>query len=271
MTTTQSVPLCHLHNYARSPDPSNPGNRANVLMLHGHGQSMDIFYHKTHFLQDALNMGGSQPSQSLPNLNVYYSEAPFEVNTGLGSKVWGYGLFDTQPVWGLEQSVGRVLRQLEQLNPVVGIIGFSTGATLAMIIASLLEKKDRCRLFGVNTTHPPLKFVVAYSGFMLGHPMYTELYEPAIRTPVLLYIGELDPMIPPATSYRLAERCSHAEIRTFWGTHYVPRHGKTTMVAINFVRRCVNGEIQTENADEAQAEDGWIDAFVNGSDAAAYR
>ncbi|OOF98328.1 hypothetical protein ASPCADRAFT_205573 [Aspergillus carbonarius ITEM 5010] len=230
-------------------------------MLHGHGQSMDIFYHKTHFLQDALNVGGSPTRQPLPSLSVYYSEAPFDVNIpGLESKVWGYGLFDTQRIGGLERSVGRVLQQLEKLDPVVGIVGFSTGATLAMIIASLLEKKDRCRLFGVHTTHPPLKFVVAYSGFMLGHPMYRELYYPAIRTPVLLYIGELDTMIPPNTTHGLAERCSHAEIRTFWGTHFVPRHVKTTRVAIDFIRRCVNGEIHAENAEDAQAEDGWIDA-----------
>ncbi|RAL04154.1 uncharacterized protein BO80DRAFT_257072 [Aspergillus ibericus CBS 121593] len=165
---------------------------------------MDIFYHKTHFLQDALNMVRSQ-GQPLPKFNVYYSEAPYDADIpGMESKVWGHGLFDTQPVSGLERSVGRVLRQLEQLNPVVGIIGFSTGATLAMIIASLLEKTDRCRLFGVHTTHPPLKFVIAYSGFMLGHPMYRELYYPAIRTPGLIYVGELDTMITPTASYRLA-------------------------------------------------------------------
>ena len=86
------------------------------------------------------------------------------------------------------------------------------------------------------------------------------MYYPAIRTPVLLYIGELDTMIPPNTTHGLAERCSHAEIRTFWGTHFVPRHVKTTRVAIDFIRRCVNGEIHAENAEDAQAEDGWIDA-----------
>lgn len=174
MTSLQSVP-CHLHNYANSPDSPNAGNHANILMLHGltpvsstqpalmgaigHGQSMDIFYHKTHFLQDALNVGGSPTRQPLPSLSVYYSEAPFDVNIpGLESKVWGYGLFDTQRIGGLERSVGRVLQQLEKLDPVVGIVGFSTGATLAMIIASLLEKKDRCRLFGVHV------------GILVSHP-----------------------------------------------------------------------------------------------------
>ncbi|XRM47953.1 hypothetical protein ABZX51_010903 [Aspergillus tubingensis] len=188
-----------------------------------------MFHHKTHFLQEALNLGGSQSNRSLPHFKLHYSEAPFDVNgPNMEFKVWGYGIFDCQRISGLEQSVKRVLKQLEHLNPVAGIIGFSTGATLAMIIASLLEERDRGLIFGVSTTHPPLKFVVAYSGFMLGHPMYSDLYHPRIRTPALLYIGEVDTMITPKSTYRLAECCSHAEIQTFWGTHYVPRHLKTT-------------------------------------------
>ncbi|GKZ41741.1 hypothetical protein AbraIFM66951_011022 [Aspergillus brasiliensis] len=227
----------------------NTGEEANILMLHGHGQSMDMFHHKTHFLQDTLNSGGSQSNRPLRHVALHYSEAPFDVNVpDLDSKVWGYGIFDCQRISGLDLSVRRVLRQLDQLNPVAGIVGFSTGATLAMIIASLLEKKDRCIGFGVSTTHPPLKFVVAYSGFMLGHPMYRDLYYPRICTPALLYIGEVDTMIAPSSTYRLAERCTHAEVQTFWGTHYVPRHPETTTVAVNFVHRCLVGESREVDA-----------------------
>ncbi|GLA81932.1 hypothetical protein AtubIFM56815_006111 [Aspergillus tubingensis] len=254
MTGIQLPPLGYLRNYADSRAISNPGEQANILMLHGHGQSIDMFHHKTHFLQEALNSGGSQSNRSLPHFKLHYSEAPFDVNgPNMESKVWGYGIFDCQRIWGLEQSVKRVLKQLEHLNPVAGIIGFSTGATLAMIIASLLEERDRGLIFGVSTTHPPLKFVVAYSGFMLGHPMYSDLYHPRIRTPALLYIGEVDTMITPKSTYRLAKCCSHAEIQTFWGTHYVPRHLKTTNVAITFVCRCLIGEPEEENEQRSRS------------------
>ncbi|OJZ87750.1 hypothetical protein ASPFODRAFT_131914 [Aspergillus luchuensis CBS 106.47] len=254
MTGIQLSPLCYLRNYADSRDISNTGEQANILMLHGHGQSIDMFHHKTHFLQEALNSGGSQSNRSLPHFKLHYSEAPFDVNgPNMESKVWGYGIFDCQRISGLEHSVKRVLKQLEHLNPVAGIIGFSTGATLAMIIASLLEERDRGLIFGVSTTHPPLKFVVAYSGFMLGHPMYRDLYHPRIRTPTLLYLGEVDTMITPKSTYRLAECCSHAEIQTFWGTHYVPRHLKTTDVAVTFVYRCLIGEPEEENEQRSRS------------------
>ncbi|GKZ82716.1 hypothetical protein AnigIFM56816_007537 [Aspergillus niger] len=264
MTNIQLMPTGYLRNYEDNADISHTAEQANILMLHGHGQSMDVFHHKTHFLQDALNSGGPQSNRPLPYLKLHYSEAPFDVNVpDLQSKVWGYGIFDCQRISGLEQSVRRVLGQLEQLNPVTGIIGFSTGATLAMIIASLLEKQNRGLVFGVHTTHPPLKFVVAYSGFMLGHPMYRDLYYPRICTPTLLYIGEVDTMITPNSTYRLAERCSHVEIQTFWGTHYVPRNPKTTDAAVNFVYRCLVGEPEKMDKERSRSGPKTVELTLN--------
>ncbi|PYH88641.1 hypothetical protein BO71DRAFT_364997 [Aspergillus ellipticus CBS 707.79] len=226
-------------------------------MLHGHGQSIDIFHPKTGFLQCALNGAAQHADQALPRFTLYYSEAPFDVIPELGSKAWGFGMFDTQQIRGLNRSVELVLRQLGQLNPVVGIVGFSTGATLAIIIAALLEKKDRCRLFGVTTTHPPLKFVLSYSGFMLGHRKYRDLYYPSIRTPVLHHIAELDIMIPARMTRRLVKRCRKAKVWTFFGTHYVPRQPETTKTAVEFIFRCIGEESAAEHTDE---EEAWVDA-----------
>ncbi|KAL3258050.1 hypothetical protein ABHI18_006372 [Aspergillus niger] len=247
MTNIQLMPTGYLRNYADSADISNTAEQANILMLHRHGQSIDMFHHKTHFLQNALNSGGPQSNRSLPHLKLHYSEAPFDVNVpDLESKVWGYGIFDCQRISGLEQSVRRVLEQLEQLNPVTGIIGFSTGATLAMIIASLLEKQNRGLVFGVHTTHPPLKFVVAYSGFMLGHPMYRDLYYPRICTPALLYIGEVDTMITPNSTYRLAER-----------------NLKTTDAAVNFVYRYLVGEPEKMDKERSRSGPKTVELTLN--------
>ncbi|PWY85902.1 hypothetical protein BO70DRAFT_428016 [Aspergillus heteromorphus CBS 117.55] len=218
------------------PGSQETDNRANILMLHGHGQSVGIFHPKTGFLQDALNAAASPcPDRVLPRFTFYYCEAPFEVSPELGSRAWGFGMFDTQPIQGLQRSVELVLRQLERINPVVGIVGFSTGATLAMVIAALLEKKERCGLFGLTTSHPPLKFVLSYSGFMLGHREYRDLYYPRIRTPVLHHIAELDIMIPARMTRRLAARCSKAQVRTSFATHHVPRQPETTRAAVEFV------------------------------------
>ena len=55
---------------------------------------------------------------------------------------WGHGDPDSE-ITGLEQSVRSILTLLNEQGPFIGIIGFSTGATLAAIVASLLEGNRR--------------------------------------------------------------------------------------------------------------------------------
>jgi hypothetical protein len=98
---------------------------------------------------------------------------------------------------------------------------------------------------------------------MLGHPMYRDLYYPRICTPALLYIGEVDTVITPNSTYRLAERCSHVEIQTFWGTHYVPRNLKTTDAAVNFVYRCLVGEPEKMDKERSRSGPKTVELTLN--------
>lgn len=57
-------------------------------------------------------------------------------------RVWGYGEPDDR-ISGLEKSIAHILNALDSddKNTFIGILGFSSGAAMAAIIASLLEKR----------------------------------------------------------------------------------------------------------------------------------
>jgi surfactin synthase thioesterase subunit len=56
-------------------------------------------------------------------------------------KTWGHGEPEHDKVRGLEQSIKHIFNTLDQNGPFSGIIGFSSGAAMAAIVASLLEKR----------------------------------------------------------------------------------------------------------------------------------
>lgn len=70
----------------------------------------------------------------------------------------------------------------------MGIIGFSQGAAVAAVIASILEEPTKQNLFSA-IHHPPVKFFISVSGFRMRFKMYDELYH--INTPSLHVIGTL--------------------------------------------------------------------------------
>lgn len=171
------------------------------------------------------------------------------------SRSWGYGDYKTDLVTSLEKSIEHIMDILNDQGPFIGVIGFSAGASVAAIIASLLEQPKRASLFKIEvsflispglfksfilfrqTSHPPLRFAVCFSGFKLSHPDYRAIYYPKIRTPILHVIGTLDPIIPSSDTLTLVKRCQNTEVFYFPGTHYVPRTQDAINTVIFFVKR----------------------------------
>jgi hypothetical protein len=106
-----------------------------------------FFYYKSKPLVAALlKMAVDRdPDRCSPGIDVFYPNAPHCAGDGPEADVWrwGQGDFHSDKIKGIEQSISKVMNILEAHGPFDGIVGFSTGATMAAIITSLLEDIQR--------------------------------------------------------------------------------------------------------------------------------
>ncbi|KAI9036782.1 amino acid permease [Aspergillus affinis] len=215
-------------------DQIQPQAPLKILMLHGHGQSGQKFYYKTRIFHAAIQ----KEILSLTNKPVefVYLDAPIcQIPGDYDTRILVYGSYEESGVRGLNDSIQHIMSVIQNKGPSIGIMGFSTGAALAVIIASLLENPNRHTEFNVKVQQPPLQFVVAYSGFMLGHPIYKSLYYPKIQVPILHLVGKLDCMIAEPLTLRLAQQCQIQKVRYFGGGHFISRHSEMISEVAGFI------------------------------------
>jgi hypothetical protein len=119
--------------------------------LLGHGQSGQFFQCKTRFMrqymeQTVLKALQRDCTRQISSIEFYYPSGQLPADPESPDKdddrrAWGYGDPETEHIEGLEESVQYVSDILERHGPFIGIMGFSTGACLAAIVTSLLEKR----------------------------------------------------------------------------------------------------------------------------------
>lgn len=120
----------------------------------GNGQSGDFFKCKTHFLQpvvqDVLVKSLCRDSIRGPfdSVQFYYPSGVLPAEPDSFNQesnhmwAWGYGDPAKDRIRGLEATIDYIFRFIDTHGPFIGIMGFSTGATIAAIVASLLEKRN---------------------------------------------------------------------------------------------------------------------------------
>ncbi|KAJ5640346.1 uncharacterized protein N7484_008208 [Penicillium longicatenatum] len=227
-----------------------------VLMLHGHGQSGDDFEAKTRYVREIfgglskdLKFEFKYLSGLLPAYPDNYGDENF-----LFQRAWGYGEPDHGRINGLEKSLEHILSTLDQDDSFCGIIGFSSGAAMAAIITSLLEKRRETCNIPWKTRHPPLHFAICLSGFMLGKNCYQAFYDPKIETPIFHTIGELDATISTAQTIELSRQCTSPWFFEFNGGHYVPQIKEF----IN-LRKSLSGFLEEVLGLPKKLDTSWID------------
>ncbi|KAJ5980176.1 hypothetical protein N7481_007474 [Penicillium waksmanii] len=228
-----------------------------ILMLHGSRQSGELFRAKIQRLEKLTRQAlGLSPSQ---NVDFIYPTAPFPLesagnNSDLRSRHGSWTWFNTESIDGIYPGFDTTLDCISSIltssGPFDGIIGFSQGAALAIMIASLLEDNrkdsfDRLQLKGgipppitFSAPHyPPLKFVVCISGYAASHSTYRAFYDPPIETSILHVLGSMDTIVDEDTSLKLIQCCEDPEntitpaVLRHPGGHTVPG-GKRELVAI---------------------------------------
>lgn len=195
---------------------------------------------------------------------------------------WGHGDPGTDQISGFHETIEHLLGVLQEYGPFIGIMGFSTGATIAAALTSILEMREsrfeapfevrKYQLLICSTqvlhilmpvtkqiTHPPFQFAVCFSGFRLDHEIYEHIYSPKIQTPMLHVLGNLDPMIEPDKSKQLAGSCANASIYQFLGTHYIPRSANFVETLTEFVKQALDGRRGGSDSGLGSEDDEWED------------
>lgn len=173
---------------------------------------------------------------------------------------------------GIEKSLDEIAELIREEGPFDGVIGFSQGAALAVMVAALLEpgrSEDFARASGMeypesfnglmipkpndSTSHaageeskplqPPFKFAIAYSGFRAPGSLYTAFYNPKIQTPVLHVLGAVDVVVEEARGRALVQVCESGNERVVVhpGGHFVPSQRVWVDAVVNFAKKSIEG------------------------------
>ncbi|RDW86193.1 alpha/beta hydrolase [Aspergillus mulundensis] len=256
-----------------------------LLMLHGYTQSGPLFHAKSRALVKHITK-----AFPLHEISAIYPTGPLRLNpadipgytpmedssTGSDEKedIEAYGWYRRSntaepPLYvGLEDGLDAIAKVLNEEGPFDGVIGFSQGAAMAAMVASLLEGEKRREAFArfapassssagvegfvypasfAKIDHPAMKFALCYSGFRSPGDRYRAFYEsPAIQTPILHVLGSLDAVVDETRSRSLVEACvgdPESEGKVVWhpGGHFLPSQRPYLDAAVRFIRECLEG------------------------------
>ncbi|TFK53891.1 hypothetical protein OE88DRAFT_1127947 [Heliocybe sulcata] len=168
---------------------------------------------------------GLTPTPDLP----FIVEAPKSLDDpALVPRAWCRSYPDINDTTGLEISIEK-FRDILRNNHYEGVLGFSQGSYMAVILTALLENPDVYPPFLVDgkAPHPPFKFCVAISGFLPKSPLFPALFSTPLDTPTLHIQGRSDGITSKEAKQTLVDVPStNRKYLTHQGGHVIPiEHG----------------------------------------------
>lgn len=243
---------------------NNMSKSIKILMLHGYTQSGPLFHAKTKALEKSLH-------KAFPGISLHYPTGPLRLKVSEvpghdssadpSDEIEAYGWWrrsdtsDPPEYIGIEDGLATVAKTIEAEGPFDGVLGFSQGAAMAAMVTSLLEGDLRKEAFKASRTRsklampfpasfahltqPPLKFCVAYSGFIAPGERYSGFYQPCIRTPVCHFVGSMDTVVEEARTNTLIDAAGGPDKTTVVvhpGGHFVPNQRQYLDTVVSFIQ-----------------------------------
>lgn len=196
-----------------------------ILLLHGKQQSHVTFQKKVGALVKKLRKRGHVISSASEATN-----GPLCVDGDDEKRSWFEGDYGELP---------GVISRLSSLEPPFdGLIGFSQGAKLGLLIAGHARR---------TTLFPALKFVILASCYEGRHPESLDDFpimtkENRIELPSLHIFGSADRFISPENSIAVSEMFEDSEIHRHDGGHHVPMRSADLAGFLDFISKFEAGE-----------------------------
>ncbi|KAJ2708148.1 Ovarian cancer-associated protein 2 [Coemansia spiralis] len=199
-----------------------------ILCLHGFGESAELFKIRSR------NLGALVGDHA----ELVYVDAPIDVGSlhmttsdladaGAASGFtnlswWWLRRGKTYEARGLGESLALMGKVLNEQGPFNGIVGFSQGASLAVLVCALLAGREGPLSLG-DISHPQLKFLIVAGAFQLEMPIYEYIYADKLDVPSLHIRGIYDTVVAPDRSLKVQSCFVAPEAFEFVGGHFIPQ------------------------------------------------
>ncbi|KAJ1830455.1 Ovarian cancer-associated protein 2 [Coemansia sp. RSA 2711] len=231
-----------------------------ILCLHGFGESAELFKIRTRNIRAVVG----------EHAELVYPDGPIDIGslhmtTGdlvdpeIASEFTNLGWWWMRRGRSFEaRGIGKTLdligKLLTEQGPFDGIVGFSQGAALAIVICALLAGREGPLSLGA-VEHPQMKFLLLAGAFQLEVPEYEYLYQGEFDVPSLHIVGAYDTVVEPERSRQVQGCFAAPEVFEFVGGHFIPQSPKCARIVRRFLAPFVAGlDAEDAGAGAAVAE-----------------
>ncbi|KAJ2158219.1 Ovarian cancer-associated protein 2 [Coemansia sp. RSA 552] len=236
-------------------------SKPKILCLHGFGENAKLFQIRSRNFRAVVG----------DSAELVYPDGPIDIGSlhmTTGDLSHGNSASDfTNLAWwwmrrdrsfearGIGKSLRMIGKVLAEQGPFDGVLGFSQGAALAIVIAALLQggQASGGPLSLGDVDHPPFRFMVLAGAFELEVPEYSYLYADRIDIPSLHLAGEYDTVISPERSQQVRSFFVAPELFEFVGGHFIPQSPQCARVMRSFLAPFIPVEGEKSGAVAAAA------------------
>ncbi|KAM3413673.1 hypothetical protein BST61_g10366 [Cercospora zeina] len=258
-------------NLEKEPPIWRRDKKMRILCLHGFGQSGEFFRMKMKRIAQYLeqNLDPDLYGDYADGIEWMYPDGPIELTTEapqsdiLEMRAWWTRLDFTIRLDQLYSSLDYLTKYVREYGPFDGVVGFSQGASIAMMLTALCEgsvRPERVTALAnqglpllIPPPQTPFKFAIACSGFRNAPQFYDGFFTPKINTPTMHVVADWDHMVSAQMSADMIAACEGPTVIRHAGTHALPTD-RTSMWEMSqfFNRSCIKAAL----ADRSLAMEG---------------
>ncbi|KAJ2555795.1 Family of serine hydrolases 3 [Coemansia sp. RSA 1933] len=225
-------------------------SKPKILCLHGFGESGELFKIRSRnfrrIVEDHAELVYLDGHLDIANLHLTAADLDRDnsIHTDFTNLAWWWARKSkTTEYRGMEKAFLQIGKVLNEQGPFDGILAFSQGACLGIIISALLDgrSRDGGSEFGIEVNHPPIKFMVLAGAFLINDPGYQFLYSKKLNIPSFHMSGEYDTVISRSEAHAANNVFVDPVVFDFVGGHYIPQTPQCNRAMAEFVAPFIPG------------------------------